>query len=125
MNKINNLSIIAAALLSAADGPPSTRSCRQVGEELGELIPVLRVERSIHSVQECLLAQPTLSEPTLKFTDRTVAFGIGGTHSAIVVREPVTRRLHTRKYRITLPGAQASGSAASFQCAALTGSGRF
>ncbi len=48
-----------------------------------------------------------------------VAFGIGGTHTIIVVREPVTRRLHTRKYRITLPGAQASyrGSRSSVRLA--------
>ena len=29
-----------------------------------------------------------------------VAVGIGGAHSVIVVREPVTGRLHTRKYRV-------------------------
>src|SRR5258706_7016288 len=79
---------------------------RQVGEELRQIRPVLRVQRRVDPDQEGLLAQPALSEPLPEFADRAVAFGIRGAHPVIVVREPVTGRPHTRKYRVTRVGTQ-------------------
>jgi len=35
-----------------------------------------------------------------QFADRLVAFGIGGAHTVIVVREPVSGRPHSSQYRV-------------------------
>src|SRR5262249_43919146 len=96
--------------------------CRQVGEELRQLRPVLRVQRGVHPDQERILAQPALGEPVSELTDRVVAVGIRGAHPVIVVREPVTERLHTRKYRVARVGTQVSPIGADARIAASASS---